>query len=311
MNKSTTPSSPSSQAVNDSAEHKAVKAYQGEPVLLLSTHALTQHDFQRLSELVYDHCGINLHQGKKELVDARLVRLLRASRFQSVGEYVDFVIGNQRGIEFYALIDALCTNVTNFFREKEHFDYLGKVFLPALLAKKRNLQQTRIRGWSAACSSGEEAYSIAMTLLAALPERTNVNVKILATDISSNMLTKARQGVYERAQTATVPASLQRRYFTAGMRGREIVYEVVDAVRNAVQFAYLNLMEPWPFDGPFDFIFCRNVMIYFDKPTQQRLVNRFFDLLDRGGMLFTGHSESLAGISHEFHYVRPTIYVKA
>lgn len=280
-------------------------------MLLLSRHALTQQEFQRLSDLVYDHCGINLHEGKKELVDARLVRLLRTSRFQSVGEYVDFVIGHQQGVEFYALIDALCTNVTSFFREREHFDYLGKVFLPALLAKKRNLHQTRIRGWSAACSSGEEAYSIAMTLLDALPERTNVGVKILATDISRNMLTKARQGVYGRAQTATVPASLQSKYFTAGARGREIVYELVDVVRDAVQFAYLNLMEPWPFNGPIDFIFCRNVMIYFDKPTQQRLVNRFFDLLDCGGMLFTGHSESFAGISHKFHYVQPTIYVKA
>jgi chemotaxis protein methyltransferase CheR len=280
-------------------------------VLLVSRHCLTQEEFQRLSDAVYDHCGINLHQGKKELVDARLVKLLRASHFQSVGEYIDFVVEHQQDDEFYALIDALSTNVTNFFREMGHFDYLAKVFLPALLNKKQKLHQTRIRGWSAACSSGEEAYSIAMTLLDALPERTHVNVKILATDISNNVLTEARRGVYERARTAAVPASLRSKYLIASVRGHEIVYELSDVVRQVVQFAYLNLMERWPFNGPFDFIFCRNVMIYFDKPTQQRLVNRFYDLLDGGGMLFTGHSESLAGISHKFHYVRPTIYVKA
>jgi chemotaxis protein methyltransferase CheR len=280
-------------------------------VLLLSSHCLTQDEFQRLSNAVYDHCGINLHQGKKELVDARLVRLLRASRFQSARDYIDFVLGHQQSAEFYTLIDALSTNVTKFFREMGHFDYLEQVFLPALLAKNRNLHQMPIRGWSAACSSGEEPYSIAMTLLNALPERTHVNVKILATDISNNMLTKARQGVYERGQTATIPAALHRKYLIATTRGRKLVYELVDAVRDVVQFAYLNLVERWPFNGPFDFIFCRNVMIYFDKPTQQRLVNRFHDLLGSGGLLVTGHSESLASISHRFQYIRPTIYVKA
>ena len=280
-------------------------------MLLLSRHSLTQEEFQRLSDAVYDHCGINLHKGKKELVDARFAKVLRASRFQSAREYIDFVLQHKQSAEFYTLIDALCTNVTSFFREMGHFEYLGKVFLPALLDKKRNLQEARIRGWSAACSSGEEPYSIAMTLLDALPARTHVDIKLLATDISNNMLTKARQGMYERAQTATFPASLQNKYLIASTRGRRSVCEVVDVVRDVVQFAYLNLMEPWPFNGPFDFIFCRNVMIYFDKPTQQRLVNRFYDLLDSGGMFFTGHSESLAGISHKFRYVQPTVYAKA
>ena len=280
-------------------------------MLLHARHSLTQKEFQRLSDAVYQHCGINLHQGKKELVDSRFAKVLRSSRFQSVGEYIDFALEHQQGAEFSTLIDALCTNVTTFFREMEHFDYLRKVFLPALLDKRRSMHKTRIRGWSAACSSGEEAYSIAITLLEAIPQRTHVDVKILATDISNNMLTKARQGVYRRAETLTVPTSLQSRYLIASTRGRELVYEPVDVVRDVVQFAYLNLMEPWPFNGPFDFIFCRNVMIYFDKPTQQRLVNRFYDLLDNGGTLFTGHSESLAGISHKFHYVQPTVYFKA
>ena len=280
-------------------------------MLLFSRHCLTQEEFQRLSNAVYDHCGINLHQGKKELVDARLVKLLRTSRFQSVGEYLDFVLEHQQSAEFSTLIDGLSTNVTNFFREIRHFDYLRKVFLPPLLNKQRNPSRIRIRGWSAACSSGEEPYSIAMTLLDAIPERALVNVKILATDVSNNMLMKASQGEYSSTQIATVPASLRHKYLIAGARGREIVYQPVDAIREVVQFAYLNLMEPWPFNGPFDFIFCRNVMIYFDKPTQQRLVNRFYDLLAKGGTLFTGHSESLSGISHKFRYAQSTIYVKA
>jgi chemotaxis protein methyltransferase CheR len=125
------------------------------------------------------------------------------------------------------------------------------------------------------------------------------------------MLMKASRGEYSSTQAATVPISLRNRYLIASARGREINYEPVDAVRELVQFAYLNLMDPWPFNGPFDFIFCRNVMIYFDKPTQQRLVNRFYDLLQNGGTLFTGHSESLSGISHKFHYVQSTVYVKA
>lgn len=280
-------------------------------MLFLSRHSLTQDEFARLSAAVYDHCGINLHDGKKELVDARLAKVLRSSEFPSVGEYIDFVLEHQQGPEFASLIDALCTNVTTFFREIGHFDYLGKMLLPALLEKKRHQSPIRIRGWSAACSSGEEAYSMAMTLLDALPEKTCADVKILATDISHNMLARARHGQYEQTRAGTIPAALQQKYLVPVLRGSEQFFRPVNDVRKIVQFAYLNLVESWPFRGPFDFIFCRNVMIYFDKPTQQRLVNRFYDLLDHGGTLFTGHSESLAGVSHRFQYVRPTIYVKA
>jgi chemotaxis protein methyltransferase CheR len=281
-------------------------------VALLTSNALTQGEYQRLSDAVYDHCGINLHQGKKNLVDARINRLLRASRFHSAAEYIDYVVNHPESNEFYTLIDTICTNVTNFFREIGHFNYLAQTVLPALLNKgNRHRQPARVKGWSAACSSGEEAYSIAITLLEALPKPTAVNIKLLATDISNNMLTKACQAEYASNQLDSVPGSLKRRYFVSSVRQQEIVYNPIDAVRNVVQFAYLNLMEPWPFNGPFDFIFCRNVMIYFDKRTQQRLVNRFYEVLENGGTLFIGHAESLAGISHKFRYVRPTIYVKA
>ncbi len=279
--------------------------------MLLHCHnSLTQKEFKRLSNAVYDHCGINLHEGKKDLVDARLGKLLRKTNFHSIGEYVDYAVEHPNEGEFYTLIDALCTNVTNFFREIGHFDFLEKNFLPALLEKKGSQRQARIRGWSAACSSGEEAYSIAMTLLNAIPKPTSMNVKLLATDISHNMLTKAYQAEYASAQVSTVPALFRKQFLTTSSHAGEIVYSPIDAVRNIVQFAYLNLIESWPFNGPFDFIFCRNVMIYFDKATQQKLVKRFYDVLGEGGMLFIGHSESLAGISHKFRYVRPTIYAK-
>jgi chemotaxis protein methyltransferase CheR len=284
----------------------------GANVTLLSCNALTPDEYSRLSDAVCEHCGINLHQGKKKLVDARLSRLLRTSRFHSAAEYIDYVVNHPESNEFYGLIDTICTNVTNFFREMSHFDYLAKVLTPALWNKKqRTGQQTGIRGWSAACSSGEEAYSIAIQLLESLPKPTPISVKLLATDISNNMLTKACQGLYASDLLATVPGPLKRRYFVASAGEREICYRPIDAVRKIVRFAYLNLMEPWPFNGPFDFIFCRNVMIYFDKRIQQKLVNRFYDVLDDGGTLFIGHAESLAGISHKFRYVRPTIYVKA
>lgn len=279
---------------------------------LLTGNTLTADEYQRLSCAVYNHCGIDLHEGKKRLVEVRLGRLLQSGPIHSAAAFIDYVTKHPESREFHALVDAICTNVTNFFREQEHFDYLAKVVVPALVKKKQvGRTHKAIRGWSAACSSGEEAYSMAITLLEAIPEATPLRTKLLATDISNDMLTKACHGAYHANQLAPVPGPLKRKYFVPSVRKQEAVYSPIDAVRNLVQFAYLNLMEPWPFNGPFDFIFCRNVMIYFDKPAQQKLVKRFYDVLDDGGTLFIGHAESLAGISHRFRYVRPTIYVKA
>jgi len=215
------------------------------------------------------------------------------------------------GEEFTHLIDSLSTNLTSFFREMGHFDFLLDSYLPALLLKKRKLRSSRIRAWSAGCSTGEEAYSLAITLLHATGDGTGWDIRLLATDISTHVLQIAKKGRYEKSRVEAVPAALKSRYLLPGRLGDKAVCQVAPAVRNVVRFAYLNLMEPWPFSGPFDFIFCRNVMIYFDKPTQQRLVNRFWDYLESGGLLFTGHSESLTGVNHEFRYVQPTIYAKA
>ena len=271
---------------------------------------LTDAEFEQISDMVYDHCGINLHDGKKELVRSRLAKIIRQGRFGSFSHYMDYVAQDPSGQAFSELIDSLSTNLTSFFREPVHFDYLANTYLTELIAQKQKLNQQRLRGWSAGCSSGEEPYSIAITLLESLPDRSRWDVKLLATDISTRILKRAQEGVYERERIEPVPAALKNRYLTMTGRSGHKVFEVAPALRQVIAFKYLNLMEDWPFRGPFDFIFCRNVMIYFDKPTQQRLISRFEQALAPGGVLFTGHSESLTGIRHNFRYVQPTIYRK-
>jgi chemotaxis protein methyltransferase CheR len=277
--------------------------------LLTDNIILSEKDFRLISETVYNHCGINLHMGKKELVRARLAKLLRIKGFTSFSAYIEFAIADQSGEEFTTLIDALSTNLTSFFRERQHFDFLEKEFLPKLIERKLKARSQRIRGWSAGCSSGEEPYSIAITLLENIPAG-RWDVKLLATDIATSKIDMARRGLYDSARVESVPPAARCKYFVRTGRGEAKQFEVAAALRDTVCFKYLNLMETWPVKGPVDFIFCRNVMIYFDKSTQERLVNRFWEVLDKGGVLFTGHSESLTGVKHGFKYVQPTIYLK-
>jgi chemotaxis protein methyltransferase CheR len=273
--------------------------------------ALSDADFRKVSELVYEHCGINLHAGKKELVRARLAKRLREGRFRTFGEYIQHVLDDRTGQEFSALVDSLSTNLTKFFRENQHFEYVRTQLLPGIIASKQRSGVSRIRAWSAGCSSGEEPYSIAITLLEGIQGKGRWDVKVLATDVSTRILEKAKKGLYEKDRIDPIPLPLRNRYLTRRREGTKEVYEVGPALREHIIFRYLNLMEDWPIKGPLDFIFCRNVMIYFDKPTQERLVNRFHELLGPGGVLFTGHSESLTGIEHAFKYVQPTIYLKS
>jgi chemotaxis protein methyltransferase CheR len=277
---------------------------------LLNPQLLSQRDLRRITNAVYEHCGINLHDGKQELVQARLAKLLRHSRFTSISEYVDYVLANPDSDDFAHLIDNLSTNLTSFFREGDHFTYLFHDLLPDLFARHpKSASPPSIRGWSAACSTGEEPYSIAMVVQEYLESTgTNAIARILATDISHRVLNSAREGIYDRRRAIPVPP--QFRHFLYSNPKNPSTVEPAPTVRQMVRFAHLNLIEPWPFNGPLDFIFCRNVMIYFDKPTQQRLIERFFDILAPQGVLFTGHSESLTGINHRFRYVKPTIYQK-
>jgi chemotaxis protein methyltransferase CheR len=278
--------------------------------MVLQDVTLGEREFRRISDLVYEHCGINLHDGKKELVRARLAKRLREGNFKTFSDYIRYVTEDPTGREFSILIDSLSTNLTKFFREDQHFEFLRTRFLPTLLESKGHRRDFRIRAWSAGCSSGEEPYSIAITLLEAVQGRGRWDVKLLATDISTRILERARAGVYDMQRIEPISLPLRTKYMIRRKARGGDTYEVKPALRDIIVFRYLNLMEDWPVRGPVDFIFCRNVMIYFDKPTQGRLVQRFYDLLASGGILFTGHSESLTGIEHKFRYVQPTIYMK-
>lgn len=280
-------------------------------MLTLQEVVLGEEEFRRISDLVYEHCGINLHDGKKELVRSRLAKRLHRGRFTSFSQYIKHVLEDPTGKEFSILIDSLSTNLTKFFREERHFEYMRNQLLPRLVKAKEARGPLRIRGWSAGCSSGEEPYSIALTLLETFAGKGRWDIRLLATDVSTRILERAQAGLYERERIEPIPMPLRGKYLITRREGDKERYEVKPALREMVIFRYLNLMKDWPIKGPLDFIFCRNVMIYFDKPTQARLIRRFYDLLGPGGVLFTGHSESLTGIEHAFKYVQPTIYLRA
>lgn len=264
---------------------------------------LNEMQFEKISQLMHRSCGINLCHGKEELVKARLTKRLRALRMSNFAQYLRYLEREESGQELTSMIDTLTTNKTSFFREPQHFNYLRQQILP-------NLKGHRIRFWSAGCSSGEEPFSIAILLREEMPDVDSRDVRILATDISVRMLEKARKAVYEQEVLRDIPPQLLQKHFTCVQPKPPRIYQVNDNVKTMVRLARLNLMEAWPMKGAFDVIFCRNVMIYFDKPTRQELVNRFWEFLQPGGYLFVGHSESLAALSHKFRYVQPAVYVK-
>lgn len=270
---------------------------------------LTEREFQKISQLVYKQCGIHLSEGKRELVKARLGKRIRNGHFRSFLDYYEHILNDESGQELIQLLDSIATNFTFFFREQKHFDCLRQEILPELIHKKKN-DGRRLRFWSAACSSGEEPYSIAITLLEAIEHSLSWNLSILATDLSTKMLKVAGSGVFPKERIQNLPTSLVKKYFLKGEGQWKDYVKVKDEVRRLIQLSRLNLMEPFIFLEPFDCIFCRNVMIYFDKRTQADLVNRLYECLEEGGYLFIGHSESLTGIEHPFRYIRPSIYKK-
>ncbi len=272
---------------------------------ITSTSAeLTEKQFKKISGIVYELCGIHLKEGKEALVRARLMKRLRALGMESFNTYIHFIESDAGSRELEMMVDVMTTNKTSFFREPAHFDYLRDHILPTL-------RRRRMRFWTAACSSGEEPYSLAIFIREAIPDIDLIDVKILATDISTRMLEKARRAAYPREALQEIPGHLAQKHFARMPNAASpALYRVKDPVQKMVRLARLNLIDQWPMKGPFDVIFCRNVMIYFDRPTQQRLINRFWDYLEPGGYLFVGHSEGLSAISHKFHYVRPAVYKK-
>ena len=273
---------------------------------LIDPPALSQADFRKISDLAYRRFGLNLPPGKEGLVAARLGKKIRQGGFATFAEYHRHVLADRTGETLVGLIDALTTNFTSFLRESAHFDLLTQ----AATTEFRDASSFRV--WSAACSSGEEPYSIVMSLLNAAqtaPCRWAGDLRVLATDISTKVLEKARAGIYEASRFEGVPEHWRRGFLLKGLGRYQGSFKIKPSVAAHVDFMRLNLIEPLP-PGTFQFVFCRNVMIYFDKPTQQDMVRRLADHIEPGGYFFVGHSETLNGIDHPLRYVRPAVYRK-
>jgi chemotaxis protein methyltransferase CheR len=266
-------------------------------------------DFEKISRLVYEKCGINLHEGKKELVTARLGKRLREGNFQSFAEYYCHVTTEEGTEELVRMIDSISTNLTFFFREESHFALLSNIVPTMAETAARENKRPKLRLWSAGCSTGEEPYSLAITVLESL-RSPFVDVKILATDISTVVLKTATHGMYSEDKTKNVPLPLLKKYFQRGTGKMNGYVRVNPLIRDMVSFKRFNLMDVPPASALFDIIFCRNVMIYFDKATQQTLVNNFYSRLVKGGYFFIGHSESLTSLNHNFKYIEPSVYRK-
>lgn len=267
----------------------------------------TDQDFSRLRELVYQHTGIRMADNRRDLIYGRLSRRLRALGLQSFGAYCR-LIEDGHGDELEAFTNAVTTNLTAFFREAHHFDYLADTLIPELL--ERNRESRRIRLWSAGCSTGEEPYTLAMILRENIPDIHNWDIRILATDLDSNVLSTAAAGIYEQQNIQRALGNRLKRWFRKGSGGNQGKAKVLPELQELIVYKKLNLMESWPMKGPFDVIFCRNVLIYFDKPTQKKLFDRFAGILVEKGHLFIGHSESPLDLTDRYALIGQSIYQK-
>ena len=272
---------------------------------------LTRDDYELFRRLVYAQSGINLGEHKMQLVRARLGKRVRQGGFNSFRDYYRHVEQDPTGEELCRLLDAISTNTTHLFRESRHFALLGQITRRWAEDRMWRRDHSTLRIWSAACSSGEEPYSIAMTAHDALIPYPGLELKVLATDLSVRMLSRAKLGLYEAHRVGTVPPDFQKRYFQAVREDEQVMLQVVPELRQTITFSRFNLMSPtFPFRHGFDVIFCRNVMIYFDRSTQQTLVTKLIGQLHEGGYLMIGHSESLNNVEHPLQYVEPTVYQK-
>lgn len=272
-------------------------------VMDLARPSIDGSQFHRIAALLQRTAGIALADGKTDLVKARLDRRLRTLGMAGYDQYLDYLDRDGPQGELNAMVDALTTNTTSFFREQAHFDFLQEQVLPGLVARGQEMCF-----WSAGCSSGEEPYSLAAVLADALGARAPQHVRILATDICREVLVKAEEGIASEEALSPAPAGVKASYFSKLPGPPPARYQVKPALKQLITFARLNLMDPWPMRGAFDVILCRNVMIYFDLPTRTRLVRRFEDMLALGGYLFIGHSESLSSMRHGLSYVQPAVY---
>ena len=267
----------------------------------------SDRDFNKVRQFVLNETGITLSEGKKNMVYGRLSRRLRQLGLNSFTKYIDLA-SEEKSEERGNFINAITTNLTSFFREEHHFEYLKNVVIPHLLIK--NAGARKIRAWSAGCSTGEEPYSISIALHEAIPDIDSWDVKILATDLDTNVLAHAKAGVYDAERINGISPARSKKWFQKGKGAHEGSVRVSPQLQSLITFKQLNLMKEWPMKGPFDFMFCRNVIIYFEKDTQRTLFARYSKLLVSDAHLFLGHSESLYKVSDEFELIGNTIYQK-
>jgi chemotaxis protein methyltransferase CheR len=262
--------------------------------------ALRAEEFEQIRQLAHGAFGLDLKPGKEELVNSRLRRLVRAGGFRSFQQYCRHVVADRTGESLARMIDALATNHTSFMREAEHFNFLQAAVIPQLAARQA------VEVWCAACSTGEEVWSLAMVLNEGLPSR---RISIAASDISNKALAAAAAAEYPVERCEGVPAAWLSRYFVRE-NGHPKSCRVAPKIRRQTSFRRINLVEPFSWGRGFPVIFCRNVMIYFDRQTQEQVVGRLTAALEPGGYLFVGHAESLTRISHALEYVKPAVYRK-
>lgn len=267
---------------------------------------ITEKEFNKLSQFIQENYGIQLKKEKMTLVTGRLHKLLLELGFKNFSQYYDYVIHDKTGKAVTVLIDKISTNHTFFMRESEHFYFFRDIVLPEL---KKTVTNKDLRIWCAASATGEEPYTLAMILKDAFSEEASVwDTKLLATDISVSALETAKKGQYASERVEPMPKNWVLKYFN---KKDSQTYEVVDSLKREIIFRRFNLMENrFPFKQKFHVIFCRNVMIYFDQPTKDALVNKFYDLMEPGGYLFIGHSESLNRETTQFKYIKPAVYRK-
>lgn len=270
----------------------------------------TEQDFQFLAGRVNELTGIVINERKRHMLYSRLSRRLRSLNMASFVDYCRYVDGPQGAAEIGAMINAVTTNLTHFFRESHHFRHLRDDALPAIAGAAQPAHDKRLRIWSAGCSSGQEPYSIAMTLRSAPIDFSRWNLRMLATDLDTEMVATAATGRYRIADADGIPPAMAARFTDRIETPKGAEIRMRDGLKELIAFKQLNLMNDWPMRGPFDVIFCRNVMIYFDHPTKVRLVDRFAELLRPDGWLYIGHSESLNKVSDRFQLVGRTIYRK-
>ncbi len=265
-------------------------------------------DLDRIAALAHKAAGIVITEEKSAMIQARLSPRLRATGTRAFGEYIDFVISEDGHDERGPFIRALTTNLTRFYREPHHFEDFREKLLPSVLPKLRSGGKVRI--WSSACSTGEEPYSIAFDILRTIPDASSYDIRVLATDIDSDVVAKAKQGRYAERIVKNVPDDVREQFFAMSAQGDGNDYEVVKAAKDLISFRELNLLQQWPIKGPFDTIFCRNVMIYFNRDTQEMLLERFAGLVNNNARLYLGHSERVTGGAQKrFENIGMTTYV--